>query len=70
MPFLLIAASFDSANERIAEIAPYLNAVSVIGGVFLVLLGLLLVTNNFNAWLSFVYSKLSFLNYDRLLDYL
>jgi len=45
VPFLIIAAGIGSAAERINSFARYLNWVSVIGGVFLVFLGVLLLTN-------------------------
>ncbi|MBI2010723.1 MAG: sulfite exporter TauE/SafE family protein [Candidatus Colwellbacteria bacterium] len=70
VPFLAIAASVSSASRYLAKISKYLNVVSIIGGVFLVFLGILLLTNNFNAWLGYFYRIFDFINYDRLLDYL
>jgi cytochrome c-type biogenesis protein len=70
VPFLVIAASIGSASSYLARASRYLNGISFIGGVFLIFLGILLVTNNLTAWISYFYQMFEFINYDRLLDYL
>lgn len=70
VPFLLIAASVSSASRSIARISKYLNVISVVGGIFLIFLGYLLLTNNFGAWISYFYRTFNFINYDTLLNYL
>jgi cytochrome c-type biogenesis protein len=70
VPFLIIAASIGSASAYLAKISKYLNVISVIGGVFLVFLGVLLLTNNLSVWISYFYQIFNFINYDKLLDYL
>lgn len=70
VPFLLIAVGIGSASRYVQSISRYLNIVSIIGGVFLVLLGILLVTGNIGVLISYGYSILQFINYDSLLDYL
>lgn len=70
VPFLAIAWGYASADRYIAKLSPYLKWVSVIGGVFLIFLGVLMLTNNFAAWLSFFYRTFDFLEADRLLDFL
>ncbi len=70
IPFLLIALGISSAGKYISRITRYLNIVSVVGGAFLVFLGLLMLTNNFAAWLSFFYRTFNFLNADSLLNHL
>ena len=47
VPFLLIALAFSHATTYIEKISKYLKGVSIVGGVFLILLGLLLATDNF-----------------------
>lgn len=70
VPFLLIAAGIGSASRYLGCLALYLNAVSVIGGLFLVFLGILLVTNSFVLWISYAYRLFDFINYESLLNYL
>lgn len=56
VPFLLIAASVESAEKNIAQFSKYLRPVNIIGGAFLVILGIsilfdksgLLLTYGFN----------------------
>lgn len=70
MPFLAIAAGFGTLSTKVGKIAKYLNWVEIIGGIFLILLGILLITNNFSLLLSYGYQLFDFINYDALLDYL
>lgn len=70
IPFLLIALGIGSASKYLNKISKYLHAVSLIGGVFLIFLGILLLTNQFALWLSYAYRLFRFVNYDRILDYL
>lgn len=70
VPFLLIAIGIGSASRHIRNIYQYLNVVSNIGGVFLIFLGILLLTNNMGVWIAYFYRWFNFIDYDRLLDYL
>ncbi len=70
IPFLLIAFAFSRATAYIDKISKYLKVVSVVGGVFLIILGALLATNNFGLTIQYGYQLLEFVNYDRLLDFL
>ena len=70
IPFLAIAAGVGSAQRYIERAAPYLTAVSVIGGLFLIGLGILLFTGNMALLISYGYRLFRFINYERLLDYL
>lgn len=70
VPFLVVAAGIGSASSFIAKLSKYLNVISVIGGLFLVFLGILLLTNTFGIWIAYFYQWLSFINYEQLLDYL
>ncbi len=70
VPFLIIAASIGSASAYLAKISKYLNVISVIGGVFLVFLGILLLTNKLGVWIAYFYQWFNFINYESLLDYL
>lgn len=70
LPFLLIALGIGSASGFINKISKYLNIISFVGGLFLVLLGYLLITDQMSLFLSRSYEALEFLNYEKLLDYL
>lgn len=70
VPFLLIAVGIGSASRHISKLSKYLNIVSVIGGVFLILLGILLLTDNIGLLVSYGFQFLEFINYDALLEYL
>lgn len=70
VPFLIIAASIGSASNYISKLSKYLNVISIIGGLFLILLGILLFTNKFGVWIAYFYQWFDFINYERLLDYL
>ncbi len=70
VPFLVIAASIGSASKYLTKLSKYLNIISVIGGVFLVFLGILLLTNKLGVWIAYFYQWFDFINYESLLDYL
>lgn len=70
VPFLLVAIGIGTASARINKISKYLNVISVIGGIFLLLLGFVLLTNKLSAWIGFFYRFFDFINYEKLLDYL
>ncbi len=70
IPFLLIAVGVSRAAHFISRITPLLNAVSIIGGIFLIGLGILLITGNFVLLISYGYRLFQFIEYERLLDYL
>lgn len=70
IPFLVIAIGIGSASRYLGKLEPFLKAVSVLGGLFLIILGIMIFTNQFGSWLGFIYRIFDFINYDRLLDYL
>lgn len=70
IPFLAIAIGIGSATRYLENITGYLNIVSVIGGIFLIILGVLLMTNTMGVWIAYFYQLFDFINYNRLLDYL
>lgn len=53
VPFLALAWGIGSAYERVAGIQKYMPVISQIGGVFLVILGVLLFFNKLGLFLSF-----------------
>ncbi|MBI2052672.1 MAG: sulfite exporter TauE/SafE family protein, partial [Candidatus Ryanbacteria bacterium] len=70
VPFLIIAAGIGSASNYISKLSRYLNVISIIGGLFLIFLGILLFTNKLGVWIAYFYQWFDFINYERLLDYL
>lgn len=70
VPFLIIAAGIGSASRYIQNISRWLSVISVIGGLFLIFLGTLLLTGNIGLLISYGYRLFQFINYDKLLDYL
>jgi cytochrome c-type biogenesis protein len=70
MPFLLIAASIAHAMNYVKRMSKYLKVVSTIGGVFLIIIGVLLLTDNMVVLNSMFYDFFGFIGYDRILDYL
>lgn len=55
VPFLLIAFGVGQATETIKTLTRWIPIVSRIGGLFLLFLGLLLLTNRMDLWLTWVY---------------
>lgn len=70
IPFLVIAATIGSASRYVNNLSRWLNAISIIGGIFLIFLGILLLTGNIGLLISYGYRLFEFINYDRLLDFL
>lgn len=70
VPYLFIAFSYERAMTRINRIQPHLHRIQQVGGVFLILIGVLLVLNNFAQWQRFFYTVFDFLQYETLLEYL
>lgn len=70
VPFLIIAGGIGLASNYITKLSKYLNIISVIGGLFLIFLGVLLLTNKFGLWIAYFYQWFNFINYGNLLDYL
>lgn len=70
LPFLLTAAAVGWVIKHLRRLENFLNTISLIGGFFVIFLGILLLTNNFSFWVAFFYRLFNFINYDRLLNYL
>ena len=70
IPFLIIAATIGYAIHYIKRISRYLNIISIIGGVFLVFIGILLLTDRFAWWIGLFYETVAATGFDHILDYL
>jgi cytochrome c-type biogenesis protein len=70
IPFLVLAAAYASMTRLIHNLTPFINWISRIGGVFLILLGVLLITDRFELLITYGYELFDFLNYRVLQQYL
>lgn len=70
IPFLILAAGIGSATRYVHRISKYLGTISKIGGVFIIILGLLLLFDQLSVWNGLLYRLFSFLEYESLLNYL
>ena len=70
VPFLLAALGLSRAERTIARFDRFLHVSSAIGGIFLIVLGVLLLTDNMNLLVSYGYRALQFLHYDAIINYL
>lgn len=70
IPFLLVAAGLGSGFYALRNKQLFFKVISIIGGVFLIIIGLLLLTDGFDVWIAYFYQLFNFMNYERLLDYL
>lgn len=67
LPFMITAAALSGATTTIKKINKYLPIISKIGGIFLILFGLLLLTDQLQLWIRIVYDFTNFLGYEKLL---
>lgn len=70
IPFLILAYATASAWRVIARLQWLLQIISIIGGLFLIFLGILLFTGHLALWVSYFFRVFDFVNYNRLLNYL
>lgn len=70
VPFLAIALGIKRADRIIQKYPLLSNVSSVVGGMVLVGMGVLLMTNSFGYFSSWLFRVFSFLQYDALLRYL
>lgn len=70
IPFLLIALGVGHAVQYIKKISRFLNIISFVGGVFLVILGWLVLTDQLGLFMGAVYQWFDFVGYEALIDYL
>ncbi len=70
IPFMLLALGVGHAQAYVKKVSKVLHAISIIGGLFLILIGVLLVTDSFGVWIGMFYKHFNVINANRLLDYL
>jgi len=70
VPFLILAGGIGYFMQRMQIINKVLPAISGIGGIFLIFLGVLVFTNSLGLWIAFFFKFFGFINYEAILDYL
>ena len=70
IPFLALAIGFGHLTRVFKKLNRYLTVISIIGGIFLIFIGLLLLTGNSQQWFGFAYRLFDFINYEGIYDFL
>lgn len=70
LPFLFIAGSADSGALEVKKLGGLQPWISIVGSLFLVVLGVLMLTNTLGLWVAAFFRAFAFAGYDRLLDLL
>jgi cytochrome c-type biogenesis protein len=70
IPFLALALAFSKMSHYIDRFSKFLTLISMIGGIFLIVLGLLLMTDNFGLVIQYGYHLLRPFNYQGILEFL
>lgn len=70
IPFLLLAIMIGSASLWAHHLARFGKILTLVGGVFLIFLGVLLLTDSFGLFSSLLYRWFDFIHYDGLIQYL
>src|SRR3989338_1115828 len=70
VPFMIIAVLIGWSVKYLKKLSKVLNIISFIGGIFLVFLGILMLTDSLELWATFFLKLFGFIHYDKLLDYL
>jgi len=70
IPFLLTAILLAQGRQLLQKIETLTPIIRIISGLFLVLIGILFITNSLEVLGRFIFKTLKFLDYDRILDYL
>lgn len=69
IPFILTAVLYSSASNYIASHPGFVKSTEFFGGVFLILIGVLLLTDNFELTLVYGYQIMEFFGLGSLIDY-
>lgn len=69
LPFILTAVLYSRADQFISQYAYLSRYVNIIGGVFLILIGGLLITQNFGLTVEYGSQIFYWLGWERLFDY-
>jgi len=70
LPFMVVAFFFGSAAQLIARFERYLHWVSFAGGILLIFLGALMLSDNLARWSKFIYQFFDPIYNEVLLEYM
>ncbi len=70
IPFLILAWAIGSASAWVHHLAHFGHILTFIGGIFLIGIGILLVTDSFGIFSTAMYRWFDFIEYERLMQYL
>jgi cytochrome c-type biogenesis protein len=70
IPFLLLALAVGHLSHTVKMLSKILPHISFIGGLFLLFLGVLLLTDSMAIWLGWTYNAFRVFEYERILDFL
>lgn len=70
LPFMIVAFGASYALGVLKKVQKYMRWFEIVGGIFVVLLGILLLFDRFGLLISYGYQLFEFVNYEALLDYL
>lgn len=70
LPFLILSAVVGSAITYLRKLNKYVGVIAKVGGLFLFILGILMVFQRVGYINTYLLDFLGFLNYDRILDFL
>jgi cytochrome c-type biogenesis protein len=70
IPFLITALLLAQGRQLLQKVETATPIIRIISGLFLVIIGILFITNSLEVIGRFVFKALDFINYDRILDYL
>lgn len=68
IPFLVLASAYSAMTSYIEKMSIYLHVISILGGIFLIGLGVLLVMDNFNILIQYAFQW--FGEYEAILQFL
>jgi cytochrome c-type biogenesis protein len=70
IPFLITAILLAQGRQLLQKIEKLTPIIRIISGLFLVLIGILFITNSLEVLGRFIFKTLDFIDYDKILDYL
>ncbi|EKD67467.1 MAG: hypothetical protein ACD_48C00389G0002 [uncultured bacterium] len=70
VPFVLIAFGIGHALQYLQKITTYVHIISIVGGLFLIFIGVLLVFNQMGIWTAMLYQFFDVFHYANLLNYM
>ncbi|MST04080.1 MAG: cytochrome c biogenesis protein CcdA [Candidatus Pacebacteria bacterium] len=70
IPFILVSLSVGYFSKLTARFSNFVSIFSKISGIFLCLIGLLIIFNQFGVFVGFFYKLFDFFGYEKLLNYL